>query len=541
MMKRAFAALAATTSLALAPAALAADWFRAETEHFIVYAEDKEEDTVEFAQELERLDEVLSLFTGVKADGEELPESTKVTVFRFGETSDMSVLLTGNRNFGVGGFFMGRANGSVAFVPRQRNKRRDRSLRNAIDEDMLLDPEATLAHEYVHYFMFQHADAPYPLWYSEGFAELFSNIEFNEDSFVIGDVPTWRSASLTTIPIDLEKTFDPPARGDRTTIGRTYAHGWLIASHLNLNPERRGQMSEYMVAIGEGASPMEAAERAFGDLEVLHDELEEFRRGAARTLRVPYAANAEPEVEIRQLTDAQAARMELMIKSKRGVDEDDAERLVRDARRLVAQYPQSPAVLLAATEAEFDARNYAEAESLAQRVLEMDPESTAAANYYADVALRRSFEDPAQLAEARRRFAAANQMETDHAYPLYGYYLTHLLDESEPIPDQAKMALEAAFSYAPFDTNVRQALIHMLLTENRPAEARIVGASFLNDSGGYSCMLRKKFDQYNEGNREPLLKEIRPDHPGEYLDEAAREARQDEYEAEIEEYGCETD
>ena len=81
----------------------------------------------------------------------------------------------------------------------------------------------------------------------------------------------------------------------------------------------------------------------------------------------------------------------------------------------------------------------------------------------------------------------------------------------------------------------------MLLTENRPAEARIVGASFLNDSGGYSCMLRKKFDQYNEGNREPLLKEIRPDHPGEYLDEAAREARQDEYEAEIEEYGCETD
>ncbi len=540
MMKRALAALAATTSLALAPAALAADWFRAETEHFIVYAEDDEEDTVEFAQELERLDEVLSFFTGVKTDGEELPESTKVTVFRFGETSDMSVLLAGNRNTGVGGFFIGRANGSVAFVPRQRNKRRDRSLRNSIDQDMMLDPEATLAHEYVHYFMFQHADAPYPLWYSEGFAELFSNIEFNEDNFVIGDVPTWRSASLATIPIDLEKTFDPPARGDRTTTGRTYAHGWLIASHLNLNPERRGQMSEYMVAIGEGASRMEAAERAFGDLDVLHDELEEFRRGSARTLRVPYAANAEPEVEIRRLTEAQAARMELMIKSKRGVDEDDAQRLVRDARRLVAEYPQSPAVLLAATEAEFDARNYSEAESLAQRVLELDPESTAAANYYADVALRRSFEDPSQLAEARSRFAAANQMETDHAYPLYGYYLTHLFDESQPVPDQAKMALEASFSYAPFDQGVRQALIHMLLEEDRPAEARIVGASFLNGSGGYSCMLRKKFDEYGEGNREPLLEEIRPDHPGEYLDEAAREARQDEIEAEIEEYGCET-
>ncbi|MWV29440.1 tetratricopeptide repeat protein [Aurantiacibacter rhizosphaerae] len=541
MMKRALAALAATTSLALAPAAFAADWFRAETEHFIVYAEDDQDDTVEFAQDLERLDEVLSLFTGVKTDAEPLPESSKVTVFRFGETSDMSVLLAGNRNTGVGGFFIGRANGSVAFVPRQRNKRRDRSLRNAIDEDMMLDPKATLFHEYVHYFMFQHADAPYPLWYSEGFAELFSNLEFNEDDFVIGDVPTWRSASLTTIPIDLEKTFDPPARGDRTTVGRTYAHGWLIASHLNLNPERRGQMSEYMVAIGEGLSPMEAAERAFGDLDVLHDELEEFRRGAARTLRVPYAVNAEPEVEVRKLNEAQAARMETMIKSKRGVDEDRAERVVREARKLVAQYPQSPEVLLTATEAEFDARNYNEAERLASQLLALDPQSTEAANFYAAVALRRSFEDPSQLAEARSRFAAANKLETDHAFPLYGYYLTYLFDESQPIPDQAKIALEAAFSYAPFDINVRQALIHMLLKEDRANEARIVGASFLNDNSGYSCMLRKKFDEYSAGDKEPLLEEVRPDHPGDYMDEAAQEARQKETEAEIEKYGCETD
>ena len=277
-----------------------------------------------------------------------LPESTKVTVFRFGETSDMSALAAGNRNTGIGGFFIGRANGSVAFVPKQRNKRRDRSLRNAIDQDIMLDPKATLFHEYVHYFMFQHRDAPYPLWYSEGFAELFSNLEFNEDDFVIGEVPPWRSPSLATISIDLEKTFDPPARGDRDTTGRTYAHGWLIASHLNLNPERRGQMGEYMVAIGEGASPMEAAERAFGDLDVLRAELEEFRRGAARTLRVPYAVNADPQVEIRKLTDAQAARMDLMIRSNRGVDEDEAAGLVRDARRLVAQYPQSSDVLLAA-------------------------------------------------------------------------------------------------------------------------------------------------------------------------------------------------
>lgn len=541
MTKRALAGLSLAITFILAPiSAAAADWYRAETEHFIVYAEDSETDTREFAQDLERLDEVLSILTGVAMD-EELPESSKVTVFRFGETSDMSVLLAGNRNTGVGGFFIGRASGSVAFVPRQQNKRRERSASNAIDSDMFLDPKATLFHEYVHYFMFQHRDAPYPLWYSEGFAELFSNVEFYEDHFVIGEVPTVRSAPLATIPIDLEKTFDPPRNESaREAIGRRYAHGWLIASHLNLNPERRGQMGEYMVAIGEGASPMEAAERAFGDLEVLRQELEEFRRGAARTLRVPYAVNADPAVDIRRLSADEEARMDLMIKSKRGVDEDGAARLVRDARALVQQYPSSAPVLLAATEAEFDARNYDEAERLAQRVLELEPDSTEAANYYADAALRRSYQDPSQLEVARSRFAAANRMETDHAYPLYGYYLTYLFDD-EPVPDQAKMALEASFRYAPFDDTVRRTLIYMLLEEDRAAEARIVGASYLTGNGGFACLMRKKFAEFEAGDREGLLEDLRPDHPGQYKDEAARDAEREEYEAELEAYGCDED
>ncbi|MDF1835558.1 MAG: hypothetical protein P1U62_11850, partial [Alteraurantiacibacter sp. bin_em_oilr2.035] len=180
---RLFASVFAAFAVLFAIPAVAADWFRAETEHFIVYSEDSERDSREFVQDLERLDEVLRILTGVGLDEDGLPESSKVTVFRFGETQDMSRLLAGNRNTGVGGFFIGRAHGSVAFVPRQQNRRRTRSAREAMDTDMQLDPKATLFHEYVHYFMYQHRDAPYPLWYSEGFAELFSNVQFEDDHF----------------------------------------------------------------------------------------------------------------------------------------------------------------------------------------------------------------------------------------------------------------------------------------------------------------------------------------------------------------------
>ncbi len=400
-------------SLTFTPAAQARDWFRAESEHFIVYSEDTEVETREFVQDLERLDEVLRILTGVGQDDGSLPESSKVTVFRFGTTQDMSSLAANNRNSGIGGFFMGRASGSVAFVPRARDRGRERSAREGIDTDMQLDPKATLFHEYVHYFMFQHRDAPYPLWYSEGFAELFSNVQFEEDHFVIGEVPTWRSAALATISIDLEDTFDPPARGTRETVGRTYAHGWLIASHLNLNPERRGQMTAYMEAIGQGRTPMEAAETAFGDLRVLRRELEEFRQGRARTLRVPYAVEADPALEIRRLDEAEAARMDLMIISERGVDFEEAQYSrgtgARTRGKLSPEHGSAtgrhrsrirrPQLRRSRKPCPARAGNRSRNRLRRRSIMLMSPCS-------------HSFTDPAQLREARTRFAAANRMET---------------------------------------------------------------------------------------------------------------------------------
>lgn len=537
-MIRTFATLLGAAALAAPTLSHADDWHRAESEHFILFSEDSEAETRAFVQDLERLDEVLRLLTGVGAQDTPLPESSKVTVFRFGETRDMSALAAGNRVSGIGGFFIPRATGSVAFVPRQRDRRRTRDIGSSSSQ-MGLDPKGVLFHEYVHYFMYQHRDAPYPLWYSEGFAELFSNLEFEDDNFLIGEVPPWRSAALATLSIDLDETFDPP----RTQSGwdyqaRTYGHGWLIASHLNLNPERRGQMSTYMQAIARGARPMEAAREAFGDLDVLTRELEEFRQGRARTLRVPYAVAADPAVEVRALDAAEEARMELMMQSKIGVDEAEARSLVRTARQLAATYPQSAAVLLAAAEAELDARNYAEADTLAQQVLAIDPRSTEAAAFRAEAALRQSFAEPAQLMEARSRFAAANRMESDHAWPLYGYYLTYLLDDSQPIPDEAKLALESAFRYAPYDQDVRRALIHLLLTEDRAAEARVVGARFTVGNSGYACLLRSEFDRFQAGEREPLLERVRPRHPGDHMDEARQEAEEEAVEADIEAAGC---
>lgn len=537
-MRKFSALLAAAVTMTSVPA-LAAEWHLAKTEHFTIYSEDTRDATIELARELERLDEALRIISGIGPSKSDTPESIKVTVFRFGETGDMAAL-AGAPGSGIGGFFIPRASGAVAFVPIKRDIRREKGFQTEYDSAMSLDPKSTLMHEYVHYFMFQHADAPYPRWYSEGFAELFSNVQFNDDHFIIGEVPPSRSGSLATVKINLEKTFDPPAKGDRDTIDRVYGHGWLMASHFNLKPERRGQITKYMRAIADGKPPMEAAQLAFGDLDKLTSELESFRKGRAFLLKVPYRTRKEPDVAIRVLAPDEAARMPIMIPAKSGVDESEAKKLVGTARALVERYPDSAAVLLAATEAEFDARNFDAAERLAERVLKIDPKSIDAAIYRAQIDLVRSLENPAKLAEARREFIAANNMTSDHAFPLYGYYLTHLFDASaSEVPQAAKGALQDAFSLAPFDQGVRQALIHMLLTDNRAAEARVVGASYLTGKGGYACMLRKKFEAYEKGEKEALLEEVRPEHPAIYRDEAARKAERDKQREEIKKYGCE--
>lgn len=536
---RKLAALAAALSLTVSAPALAADWQFAETEHFKIYSEDAPERTVEFARELERLDDALRMISGIGPSKGDTSEFIKVTVFRFGETADMASL-AGAAGSGIGGFFIPRASGAVAFVPVKRDTRRERGFQTELPAGMDLDPKSTLMHEYVHYFMHQHADAPYPLWYSEGFAELFSNVQFNADHFVVGEVPPARSFPLATIKVDLEKLLDPPAKPDGDTIGRVYGHGWLLASHLNLKPERRGQIGTYMRAIADGKQPMEAAKLAFGDLDKLTAELEAFRKGRAFLLKVPYRMSAEPQVSIRQLAPDEAARMPIMIRAKRGVEDSEAKRLVGTAHSLVERYPTSTAVLLAATEAELDARNFDAARQLVDRVQAIDPKSIDAAVYRAQGDLLRSFEDPTKLADARREFVTANKMANDYAYPLFGYYLTYLFDPNvKEVPETAKAALQDAFSYAPFDQEVRQALIYMLLTENRVPEARVLGATYLVGKGGYPCMLRKKFEAFEKGDKDALLEELKPEHPGLHRDEAAQKAERDKTRAEIKSYGCE--
>ncbi|MBX7457825.1 hypothetical protein K3152_06165 [Qipengyuania sp. 1NDH17] len=503
--------LAAAAALVASPA-MAADWYVAETEHFVIYSEDGQEETEDFARDLERLDEVLRIVSGVGNDDKYLPDSAKVTVFRYGETKDMATL-AGEPGSGIGGFFIPRASGSYAFVPREANKRRARSnFRRR--EGLGLEPKAVLYHEYVHYFMFQHRNAPYPAWYREGFAEIFSTVEADGDEFVVGDVPTWRSIGIMALDIDVEAMMAPTRSNGGYNVARTYGHGWLLSSYLNFTPERRPQITEYVRLLATGTDRLEAAKQAFGDLDQLEKELNEYRRSAALIMRGRYINTEPPKVDIRRLGEDEEAVIDLMIESKVGVDEKEAARQLPKARKLVAQYPDSIPVLMAAAEVEFDNKNYDEADALAKKVQALDPKSSDALIQQGNVAFMQAYDNPEKMVEARKLFVAANQLEPDHPIPLYHYYLTFLLAGDE-VDSGAEAALESAYEYAPFDPGVRVALAHMFLKQDRVDITSALLSPLIQQASGskFARCLSSELEQAEEGEKAPLLERLMPEHP----------------------------
>ena len=493
-------------SLAVSTSAYAAEWWEAKTDHFIVKSESSQEEARQLAFDLERFDEAMRYMYGTGKDTEATPDSSKLTMYHFGDTNDIG-RLAGSR--GVAGFFIPRAGQSVAFTPVKEPRRRSLGTRT---DDAGLSPRVVMFHEYSHYFMFQHANAAYPAWYREGFAEVYGTTELTDQGFKLGAPATHRATVLQYLnTYNVERLLDPPEKMSGEDVAQIYAMGWMLSHYLTFSGERQGQLGEYLKLINGGASSLDAAKGAFGDLGDLNRDLDKYRRGRARGLEIVYPNYTAPKVTTRKMTDAEAAMMTVHIQSTRGVDEDKAEALVAPARSIQAKFPSSAEVQLAVAEVEFDAKNNDLAEVAAKKALQLDDTSARAHIYLARIALRRAEEDNSQFVIAREQYAAANRLDPKNADPLRGYYLTYQLAGETP-PEQALIALESAYDLAPFDPSIRTALAHLLLTEGRDTESVALLGPIINDphANKRAKKLRDLVKKIETGDKSGALEELAP-------------------------------
>lgn len=448
-----------------------AEWWEAETSHFIVTSESNKEDVEAFASRLERFDNALRHLQGMPVPGPDVGEANKVKVYRFGDTDDIAQL-AGDTQSGIAGFYIPRAGNAVSFVPARQNFDQ-----RSVDQRTTLTPEGVLKHEYVHHFMLQKFNTSYPHWYVEGFAELYGTIELLDDgSFRVGNVPQHRRNDLLELPdVKLTKLLDHKKKLTGMEVYQSYSFGWMLAHYLNFNKDRQGQLPAYLKALNAGEDSLTAAQRIFGDLDVLQKQLYKYKNGPFPGYEVKPANYVEPKVTMRRLPAGEEAVIRAHIRSEVGVNPRQARSVASDVRGKDAAYPDNLPVQLMVGEAYNDAREFGPAEATLKRALKIDPESAEANILMGGLFVARAEKEknPALYAQARPWFAEAYRIDPKDPRGAVGYYMTYY-EAKEAVPEAALIALESVFDYSSYDNGYRMVLARQLLDENKGKAAREV-------------------------------------------------------------------
>lgn len=464
-------------ALACFPSPALADWYKASSDHFVIYAEDSEKDIRRFAESLERYHKAMEFLTQRKS--EKPSPSNRVTVFVVGSQRDIRELAGTDSRY-IAGFYTPRAGGSKAFVQDITWNRKETSFSMIV-----------LLHEYAHHFLISSSPFAMPRWLNEGSAEFFASAAFDNDGSVsIGRPAQHRGYELFNekdVSVDelLDYSLYEKRKGKR--YDAFYGRSWLLFHYLHFNEERKGQLARYQREIIEGANPVDAARTAFGDFEQLQKDIDRYlkqRRMMSYTLKPEWLPIGD--ITVTALSDGEAEMMPVRIRSQRGVDEELAQEILAEAREIAARYAGDPGVMTALAEAEFDAGNDDLAIAAADKAISVDP---ARANAYVQkgYALFRKAEDAADYEQAMKLamapFAALNKLENDHPMPLIYYYRSFTNRGAEP-SETARHALERAAQLAPFDKGLWLDVAFMQAQEGKIALARASLQPIVNDPHG---------------------------------------------------------
>jgi tetratricopeptide (TPR) repeat protein len=450
-----------------------AAWYEARSKHFIVYADQNPKDLKSYAEKLERFDQAVRYVR--RMSDPPLSDAGRVTIFVLPDLESIGILAGSSA---VAGFYKTTAAGSYAFIPRTTHYMVAGAAEGFRTEHAGVSPQEIFFHEYSHHLQLADTNVAMPTWVSEGFAEFFQTADIKKDGSVsIGANPgSWIFSihDRTSLPVDqmLGATY-----GDKMyliQVEALYARGWLLTHYLSMTDGRRGQLQKYLNSIQQGTKPLDAAKDAFGDLKQLDAELNNYANQSSY-LGFTVKGDVIPigDVVLRPLTPGEAAVMHVRIRSKAGVDDSSAGGVAGDARRIAASFPADAVVQSELAEAEFDAKNYAAADSAADRALALDPKEIHALIYKgrAQVKLAKASGKPADWDGIREWFLRANKLDTENPQPLALYYDT-FAEAGQQLTQNAIDALLYAVELAPRDQDLRTTAVGVLIVQNKLKDAR---------------------------------------------------------------------
>jgi hypothetical protein len=411
MFNRLFRYLAPVWLLLAASSPAAADWMRAESDHFIVYSEGSEAQLRRQLTLLEDFHRLLQTLTNVRTED---PRIRKLPVYLVRGHGQLSQVARIGRT--VAGFYAASPRGTAAFVDTE-----------AGSGGGLVGQNEVLFHEYAHHFMMQHqGNVSYPPWYIEGFAEYLGTARFSEDRIEVGRPSEMRARFLRSLT-DWTPTDDVLFRGARSDpleAARFYAQSWFMTHYFFSDNARRLQLISYLNALAQGQPQRPAFRASFGmGPNDLHRRLLGYARTplAYQTFSRPSAARA-PQIAVTRLSNA-AGEILLVHAGLALGGKPDASEMRRF--RLAAR-SEDPFTLRALAEAEIVEGDRDAGERIVTRLLAAAPNDPELLYIRAmrHIAAGRALEGAERLAQfrlARPWLVRAHQADPNHVPTLYRY------------------------------------------------------------------------------------------------------------------------
>jgi tetratricopeptide (TPR) repeat protein len=480
-----------------------ARWYQATSKHFVIYSDDNPKRLHDFAERLERFDGGVRY--AIRMEDPPIGDGNRLTIFVLPKAADVQAL-AGDKSGFLDGFYTGRISGPLAYIAK------DIGAYGGVSTDTIF------FHEYTHHLMMQDFDAPYPEWYVEGFAEFYSTPKFDHDGSVWFGVPAqhraWGLFMGPKMPVQaLFAGMSPNMPKEQREV--FYGRAWLLTHYLFNGGKRDGQLVKYVKLLAGGASSLDAAQQAFGDLAQLDKELDSYLRGSMVQFKIAASHIQVGAIDVAPLSDG-AAQVIIARGKIKYRERQPAEALAAQVRTIEARFPRDGLVERTLAEAELNADHAEAAEAAADRALKIDPQSTEAmvlrgrALVAEGTAAADNDKAHALFERARDTLIAANKIDTEDPEPLYEYYRTYVSEGMRPT-DNALQALHYASDLAPQDLGARMNSAIAYLNEGKFSDARstlaVVAYSPHAESAG--PVAKRMIADIDAGKGKATLQELR--------------------------------
>lgn len=473
--------IAATT--VFTPGSARAEWLKAETEHFIIYGDTREGEIREYGRKLERFHAMLERFMPPSKPDIVAP---KLDIYITDGLSQMRQIWPAMPDT-VAGFYSRSYDGIYAVSDERRGG------------------DETLFHEYAHHYMFQHLNEAFPGWFIEGFAEYFAPSDMRMGQIKYG---LWRDGRVRTLAdaqgwVPMEDVLRSRlAMGSARRGGAYYAQAWLLTHYMLGSPERNGQLSAYLAAVGRGADPVEALSVHMG---MTPDELGRAMRSyLGRGITTYKLAEALPvaDVGVTRLPRSTGETLWLGLRATRTVAEADRPALLARAAAIAERHPGDLAAGLALAKVQRAVEDPDAARLTLEGLIAAHP-GAAEARWLMATLLMDEADDAGDAGRAStlQRQARGHLAAAYEAAPLdFRVYraLARNRRGAPNFPTESDFAiLESAYALAPQLPGNGVDFANVLMTRGHYAEAVVVLSPLANNphGGGDLAPLRKQLDE----------------------------------------------